>query len=687
VLKLEDGTNIFSLAIDGDGSLLIGTGGEKGQVLKLDKSGGKPKELFSGEGVQYVWSLVRTGDGLIYAATGPEGQLFEIKPNGQHSMLLDTDENNLFTMISDGKDLLYIGTDPNGLVYRFNRKTKETYVMHDAPESEISALALDKAGNLYAATAESMAQASEAEPAGATEQIGRPEENTSGTPIPAPSHPEPKPPELPNPNPGEPDPIPKKLMILVTRPTTGAHHDHSAKGQATSNDEGEAMPNPTTGPTGPSRVPPPPVPRPSGEAGQPREGGNAIYKIDKEGLVTEIFRQPVLVLSMIEQDGTLLVGTGSDGLIYQINPTAEETVVLAKVEPKQVMSMLPTGGASGRILLGLANTGGIAAMTSGFANDGSYTSPVLDAAQVSRFGKLQLHGTLPQGTTLKVATRSGNVSEPGDVGWSKWSESQPASQFSNVTSPSARFLQYRLNFTSADGKRTAVVDDVDVAYQEPNLPPVVKSIKVTTRPSANANEASNGNGHPTTPQESRYQTITWEGSDPNNDELIYSVFFRAGTRAPWILLKDKLKEATWDWDTRLAADGRYEIRVVASDERANMPSDGKTASRISDPIQVDNTPPVIGNLKASSGAGQVRIQFDAADRSSTLAGFAYAVDSSDDWQTVLPVDKIADGPEESLDFAITDLKPGQHQVTVRAIDIRGNQATATVPVTIDAPAK
>ena len=96
--------------------------------------------------------------------------------------------------------------------------------------------------------------------------------------------------------------------------------------------------------------------------GQPRPDGNAIYRIDPDGLVTEIFRQPVLVLSMIEQEGTLLVGTGSDGLIYQISPAAQETVVLAKVEPKQVMSLLPAK--DGRILLGLANTGGIAAMTS-----------------------------------------------------------------------------------------------------------------------------------------------------------------------------------------------------------------------------------------------------------------------------------------------------------------------------------
>src|SRR5205085_7647072 len=168
----------------------------------------------------------------------------------------------------------------------------------------------------------------------------------------------------------------------------------------------------------PPKVATPPAAPPSSVTGQPREGGNAIYRIDKEGLVTEVFRQPVLVLSMIEQDGTLLVGTGSDGLIYQINPTAEETVVLAKVEPKQVMCMLPAS--DGRVLLGLANTGGIDAMTKGFASEGTYTSAVLDASQVSRFGKIQLHGSLPKGTSLKVFTRSGNVSEVTDIGWSKW---------------------------------------------------------------------------------------------------------------------------------------------------------------------------------------------------------------------------------------------------------------------------
>jgi len=209
-------------------------------------------------------------------------------------------------------------------------------------------------------------------------------------------------------------------------------------------------------------------------------------------------------------------------------------------------------------------------------------------------------------------------------------------------------------------------------------------VKLATKPSA---DAMAGTDASKSPQDSRFQTITWEASDPNGDDLIYAVFFRSGSQSPWILLKDKLKEATLDWDTRLASDGRYQVRVVASDERANAKSEGKTAVRVSDPVQVDNTPPVIGNLKAESGAGDVRIRFDTTDRSSTLASFAYTVDSSDDWQTVLPSDMIADAPEESVNFSISGLTPGLHQMTVRAVDARGNQATATIPVTIDAPAK
>ena len=209
---------------------------------------------------------------------------------------------------------------------------------------------------------------------------------------------------------------------------------------------------------------------------EPKPEGNAVYKIDPDGFVTEVFRQPVLILSMVEKDGLLLLATGSEGQVFQVNPAAEETIVVAKVEPKQIMCLLPAK--DGRVYLGTANVGGIAAMSSGFAAKGTFTSPVLDATQISRFGKMQFHGSLPEGTTMAVSTRSGNVHDAAENGWSQWTKDVPVTEFLPVQSPSARFLQYRLSFTSAEGKKTPVIEDVSIAYQIPNLPPVVKAVKI-----------------------------------------------------------------------------------------------------------------------------------------------------------------------------------------------------------------
>jgi hypothetical protein len=104
---------------------------------------------------------------------------------------------------------------------------------------------------------------------------------------------------------------------------------------------------------------------------------------------------------------------------------------------------------------------------------------------------------------------------------------------------------------------------------------------------------------------------------------------------------------------------------------------------VSDPVIVDNTGPLLGEIKAVTKGGVVTITFDAIDRTSTLANFEYSVDSSEDWQAVLPSDNIADGPEESVSFSATGLTDGPHQVAVRATDARGNRTTRTILVTVE----
>jgi hypothetical protein len=666
-VNLDDSTAVFSLLIDKDGHLLAGTGGDKGRILKFEKEGTPPKELFSANGVQYIWSMRQMSDGAIIAATGPTGQLYEISPEGKSRLLFDSDERNLMSMTSDGGDLLYIGTDPNGLVYRINRKTGEAFVLYDAPESEISALALDGNGILYAATAQAGESPAAAENPGMTEQVGRPE-STPGVPIPSQPPGNPNPPEVPDPNPGEPQPIPKQSSISTDIPL---HMDILPE------DDGDAPPEQAPAPqaVAPEATQPQPAAQPSVS---PNPNGNAIYRIDREGFVNEIFRQPATVLAMIEQNGVLLVGTGDEGQVYQVNPQAEETTVLAKVDPKQVVCLL--AASDGRILMGLANVGGIAAMSGGFAEQGTYTSAVLDATQISRLGKIQLRGTLPKLTSLQVQTRSGNVREPGFGGWSDWSQPVSAQMFVKITSPSARFFQYRLQFVSENGKDSPVVDSVNVAYQIPNLAPHISSVRSAPASASNTPTVapSSNNGH---------IQIAWEAADPNADPLQYSLFFRQNINGPWILLKDKLSQPTYDWDTRQVADGRYWLKVEASDVASNEPGAGRTSTRLSDPIQVDNTPPMIGDLKWLKQPGGVKVTFRVVDHTSTVASAEYAVDSSDNWQAVFPSDNIFDDPDEAVEMAVKGIGVGPHQITVRATDSHGNTVYENVLVTVDKPAE
>src|SRR4051794_15547804 len=197
VAKIDD-AQIFSILVDAHGEILLGTGGERGRVLRIRKAGDAPQEVFKEDGIQYVWAIRQTPDGNIYAATGPGGQLFEIKPDGSHRVLLDTDENNILSLISDGGDLLYVGTDPNGLVYRVNRKTGESFILYDAAEAEVTALALDAKGNLYAGTAEArddLPGMPALAGAAAAEVSGRPE-GTTGVPLPSNRPNDPEPPKV-----------------------------------------------------------------------------------------------------------------------------------------------------------------------------------------------------------------------------------------------------------------------------------------------------------------------------------------------------------------------------------------------------------------------------------------------------------------------------------------------------------
>src|SRR5207244_12071011 len=80
------------------------------------------------------------------------------------------------------------------------------------------------------------------------------------------------------------------------------------------------------------------------------------------------------------------------------------------------------------------------------------------------------------GTRVELFTRSGNTETPDDT-WSNWSSAYTHADGTSITSPKARYLQWRTVMTGTKTE-TPVLTSVMTAYLQRNLRPTVRSLTV-----------------------------------------------------------------------------------------------------------------------------------------------------------------------------------------------------------------
>lgn len=436
----------------------------------------------------------------------------------------------------------------------------------------------------------------------------------------------------------------------------------------------------------------------------PTKEGNAVYRITPDGFVREVFRESSMILKLLISGDRLLVATGNEGELYSVNMAAGETVILADLEAQQIPAM--TTDAKGAILLGTANPATIVRMDAGFAKFGKFTSAVLDSEQVSLWGRANLTTAIPAGTSITVQTRSGNVLDPDQAAWSPWSEpvkldpaasdEQAVPRELTITSPPARFIQYQLTF-SGNGESSGVVHSIDLFHIVPNLKPTVASVRATypdgsgagspggsspanagPRPPRNAP----GAGNDTEPEPAANLNVEWEASDPNNDTLSYTLEYQPAGSKVWLPIEKDVTQNSFEWQTRRVPDGRYIIRVTASDATDNPGDMALTTSRKTDPVLIDNTPPAFADLKSVINKKALTLTGRITDALSPIQSLHYGLDAEKGWKPILPDGLIFDSTSESFTVTIPDLSVGHHAVTLRGLDARGNPVYQTVLIDV-----
>jgi hypothetical protein len=98
---------------------------------------------------------------------------------------------------------------------------------------------------------------------------------------------------------------------------------------------------------------------------------------------------------------------------------------------------------------------------------------------------------------------------------------------------------------------------------------------------------------------------------------------------------------------------------------------------------VDNTPPVIENLRAEPSGNEARVRFDARDSASDVIRAEYSLDAGD-WKIVFPVGRLSDSRQESYEIPFAKLGPGEHTLAVQVYDRFDNSTTAKVTFIIAA---
>jgi sugar lactone lactonase YvrE len=590
-------------------------------------------------GTKYIWDLALDDAGNLYVATGDRGEIFRVTPKGDHTSFFKSDEAHIRVLALDAKGNLIAGSDGSGLIYRIS-PGGEGFVLYSAPKKEITALAIDKAGNIYAA--------------GAGEKRG------SGVGAPSFSVPVP----VPTPGPAVGQQPPGIVISNVTPsvpPMTGN------------------IPFPGAGAT----------------------GGSEIYRISPEGSPTRVWtsREDLVYALAFDQGGRLLAGTGNRGHIFAI-VGEDEFTDLIKASASQVTAF--TNAPGGGLSASTSNLGKIFLLGATPESQGSYESDVFDAHIFSRWGRAEFRGA----GNVALFARSGNVDNP-DRNWSPWKKIDWQKD-AEVSAPPARFIQWKAVLHGGDpAPRVASVtlnylpknvapdfDDVNVQvgvrYQPLPKTPGVPDIGG----SASGSPQPHFDQAPPSQRDRDSIGVKWSVHDDNDDQMVYSVWYRGEGQTRWLLLKDKLTDKFYSFDASLLPDGGYTIKVVASDAPSHSPEQALTAEKESARFEVDTTPPRIENLSASAAAGQIHVTFSATDSFSNIKRAEYSVDAGD-WQFVEPVSQLSDSKIENYDFRVSvpadqhnpDGRPAmpatagskgdlEHVVVVRVYDRYDNMSSA-----------
>jgi len=636
-----DGASIYALAVNAQDELFAATS-PNGKVYKI--TGGKPVVFYDPKQT-YVWGLVFDRQGNLYLATGDQGEVHRVEPNGKGKLFFKSDESHARSIAMDKKGNVIVGTEPAGLVLRV-APNGTGFVIYQSQKREITGLAVGPNDEIYAAGV------------GVKQTISG--GTTGATPV-----------------------APAQASNTLTTSTGPA----GAQGQRI------AVAPPST----------------TGVATTTVSGGSEVYRIDPDGTPLRVFSNGTDVIYSVAVDakGIPWIGTGNKGGVYRLDtpylfttlPALSPTQATALVVRRNGSLAIATGNVGKIVLLGpgLERTGTIESEVldvAAYSNWGRLAHEAKPNGGGLTFETRSGNLERPQKNwSAWAALKDGRVASP-QARFLQWRATMtgPGQQSPELRQVDVAYMAKNLP------PRIEEVEGTPMNYKSSASSFSMPSVPAPLSPQT-INMPALGRSRPRTPNAPMMTSITqssplmltyqkgsvgarWFAIDDNGDKLIYKVEFKGASETAWKLLRDKLTEQSVSWDSTAFPDGEYQVRVTVSDAPDNPPGQGLTSMMESEPFTIDNTPPVITGLTADPAGTNLNLRFRVKDESTVLAQVEYSVDGGD-WLIAEPTTKLTDSKEHDYRLLVPRAGLGETVVAVRATDSNDNVSVAkTVAKTV-----
>ena len=281
-------------------------------------------------------------------------------------------------------------------------------------------------------------------------------------------------------------------------------------------------------------------------------GGSDIYRIAADGSPSRIWtsHEDIVYALAFDSHDKLLAGTGNRGHVFAIDGP-DELFRPAEGPASQVTGFAKAPG-GGLYAVDQQSRQNFSCSARARRAEGSYESDVFDAKIFSRWGRAEFRGT----GNVDLLARSGNVDNP-DRNWSPWKQVD-LSKSGEMGVPAARYAQWKVVLHAGSAK--PAVDTVTLNYLPKNVAPEIEDVSVQLglryQPlpkspglTLGTDVSGSSGSHFDSPVPSTHDRdsigVKWNAHDENDDQLVYSVYYRGDGETRWLLLKDNVTDKAY----------------------------------------------------------------------------------------------------------------------------------------------